>query len=158
MEKEGRYDNGIAIITGLLYRGEYEKKYLACIDNDNKKGIEEFLFNFGKIDTLEKIAGKTIVEQHIDNREKVHIYYVVEKPLTKKSGIKGAKNNNEEIPAIEVKSEGSHGIMFCTPSIHKDGQPYQIIGAKTPAVLDKEESEQLENAINKIYNKYEAQF
>ena len=95
------------------------------------------------------------MEQHLDNKEKAHIYFIVEKPLTKKSGIKGTENDNNEIPAIEVKSEGSHGIMFCSPSIHRDGQPYQIIGTKTPTVLDKEQSEYLEDAINKIYSKYE---
>jgi len=154
-KKNGEYEKGIAVMAGLLYRGEYKGKYLAIIDDDNKKGNDEILFNFGKVDTLEKLAEKTIVEQHLDNKEKCHIYIIVEKPLSKKSGIKGARKDKKGIPAIEVKSEGRHGIMFCTPSIHKDGQPYQIIGTKTPTVLDKEESEQLENAINKIYREYE---
>ena len=84
-----------------------------------------------------------------------HIYFIVEKPLSKKSGIVGAKDN-PDIPGIEVKSEGSHGIMFCTPSIHKNGHPYQIIGTKEPTVLDKANSEALENTINMIYQKYES--
>ena len=26
-----------------------------------------------------------------------------------------------EIPAIEVKGSGEHGIIFCSPSVHKNG-------------------------------------
>jgi hypothetical protein len=153
-KKNGAYEKGIAVMAGLLYRGEHKGKYLLIIDNDNKKGIVEILCGFGKVDTLEKLAEKTIVEQHLDNKEKAHIYFIVEKPLIKKSGIKGAKNS-EEIPAIEIKSEGRHGIVFCAPSTHEDGHPYQIIGTKTPMVLNEEQSHQLEDAINKIYCEYE---
>jgi hypothetical protein len=28
------------------------------------------------------------------------------------------------------------GIVFCSPSIHKDGAPYEIIGTAEPAVLN----------------------
>ena len=63
-------------------------------------------------------------------------------------------SENREIPAIEVKSEGKHGIMYCSPSIHKDGHPYQVIGTAIPTVLDKEQSEDLENSINEIYARY----
>ncbi len=151
----GDFNQGIAIIVGKIWRGKYNGKYLACIDIDNKKGIEEFLSHFGKVDTIEKLAKMTIVEWHSDNPNKVHIYFIVEKPLHKKSGIVGAKDN-PGIPAIEVKSEGSHGIIFCTPSPHEDGYNYQIIGTKEPTVLDKQNSEALENAINVIYQKYES--
>ena len=75
--------------------------------------------------------------------------------MSKKSGIGGPNNSgNREIPAIEVKSEGKHGIMYCSPSIHKNGHPYQIIGTAIPTVLDKEQSEDLENSINEIYERY----
>lgn len=57
-------------------------------------------------------------------------------------------------PAIEVKSEGRHGIMYCTPSFHKDGYRYEIIGTTVPAVLNAEQSQELENRINQIYAKY----
>ena len=43
----------------------------------------------------------------------------------------------------------------CAPSTHEDGHPYQIIGTKTPMVLNEEQSHQLEDAINKIYCEYE---
>src|SRR3712207_7395656 len=43
-----------------------------------------------------------------------------------------AKLDANAIPAIEVKGLGEHGLFFCSPSIHKNGQPYQIIGTKEP--------------------------
>ena len=102
------------------------------------------------------LAEKTIVEQHLDARyEKAHIYFIVEKPLSKKSGIGGPNNSgNQEIPAIEVKSEGKHGIMYCSPSIHKNGHPYHIIGTYVPTVLNTNTSEDLDNSIDEIYERY----
>lgn len=151
----GEFNNGIAVMAGKIWRGPYEGKYLACIDIDNKKGIEEFLEHFGKIDAIEKLAEKTIVEWHRDDPNRIHIYFIVEKPLTKKGGIHINKiENNEEIPAIEVKSEGHHGIVVVSPSIHKNGLPYEIMGTKVPTVLNETQSEELENVLNSIYKKY----
>jgi hypothetical protein len=155
---EGAFNQGIAVIAGKIWRGEYNGKYLACIDIDNKKGVEEFLSHFGEIYTIEKLSSKTIVEWHKDNPNKVHIYFIVEKPLTKRSGItvhkKDGLTNEDDIPAIEVKSEGHHGIMIVSPSIHKNGFPYEIIRAKSPTVLNEIQSEALENSLNNIFNKY----
>jgi len=157
----GAFNNGIAVMAGKIWRGAYEGKYLTCIDIDNKKGIEEFLYHFGKVDTIEKLAEKTIVEWHRDDPNRVHIYFIVDKPLTKKSGItvsnKDNLTNKEDsyIPAIEVKSEGRHGIMIVSPSIHKYGFPYEIIGTKKPTVLDKSNSRALENAVSTIYQTHE---
>ncbi|WP_161486432.1 bifunctional DNA primase/polymerase [Candidatus Nitrosocosmicus hydrocola] len=155
---EETFNQGIAVIAGKIWRGKYKGKNLACIDIDNKKGIEEFLSHFGEVDTIEKLASKTIVEWHKDNPNKVHVYFIVEKPLTKKSGItvhnKDKLMVEDEIPALEVKSEGSHGIMIVSPSIHKNGFPYEIIGAKSPTVLNETQSEALENSLNNIYNKH----
>ncbi|WP_415311986.1 bifunctional DNA primase/polymerase [Candidatus Nitrosocosmicus sp. FF01] len=155
---EEAFNQGIAIIAGKIWRGKYKGKHLACIDIDNKKGIEEFLSHFGKVDTIDKLAAKTIVEWHKDNPFKVHIYFVVDKPLTKKSGISVYKKDNisnkGEIPAIEVKSEGHHGIMIVAPSIHMNGFAYETLGTKVPTVLNVEQSEALENCINQIYQTY----
>ncbi|CAN5875455.1 hypothetical protein BH23THE1_BH23THE1_20500 [soil metagenome] len=152
------FKDGCAIFVGLIWRGKYQGKFLACIDIDNALGIKEFLSKFGKVDTLEILAEKTIVEQHLDARyEKAHIYFIVEKPVSKRSGIGGPNNFGfQETPAIEVKSEGKHGIMYCSPSVHKNGQPYQIIGTIIPTVLDKKQSEGLEKSINEIYTKHGA--
>jgi hypothetical protein len=155
-KNSGAYSKGVAVMTGKLWRGKYKGKYLACIDIDNKKGIEEFLSYFGEINTIEKLALKTLVEWHKDNPNKVHIYFVVDEPLTKKSGIytNNKLENKEDIPAIEVKSEGPHGLMIVSPSIHKNGFPYETVGTKVPTILNENQSEALENILNLIYKKY----
>jgi P4 family phage/plasmid primase-like protien len=38
------------------------------------------------------------------------------------------------VGVCEVKSEGTHGIMYCTNSIHKNGHRYQIIGTLEPTI------------------------
>lgn len=160
-KRNGEYINGCAIVTGRVWRGKYEGKYLCAIDIDNKSGIENFLSQWGKNNSLEKLAEKTLAEWHPDNRNKAHLYFIVEKPLSKKSGIgrnsSKNKSDSEIIPAIEVKSEGKHGIMFCSPSFHKDGSRYEIIGTRDPAVLNAKRSQELENRINQIYAKYSFQ-
>ncbi len=157
-KKTGLFDKGVAVIAGKIWSGKYEGKYLACIDIDNKKGIQEFLLHFGEIDNLEKLSQKTIVEQHKDDLNKTHIYFIVEEPLGKKSGLGGIKkphqDDDTQIPAMEVKSDGKHGLMIVSPSIHKNDYPYEIIGTKEPTILNKEQSKELEIAINKIYDKY----
>lgn len=156
-QRNRAFSKGMAIVLGKIHRGPYKGKYLAGIDIDNKLGIEEFLSHFGEVDTLEKLAEKTIVEQHLDDKNKVHVYFIVEKPLKKKSGIKSTIGN-PDIPAIEVKSEGSHGIIFCTPSMHKNGFPYQIVGTRKATVLNVKQSEILEDRLNQIYKKYDNSF
>ena len=121
-KKEGAFTNGMAIVLGKIHRGPHKGKYLACIDIDNRKGIEEFLAHFGEVDTLEKLAEKTIVEQHLDDKKKAHIYFIVEKPLSKRSGIGGTKDNSE-IPKIEVKSEGFSCIMLSGPFYAQEWLP-----------------------------------
>ncbi len=154
-KSSGYFNANCAIIMGKVWRGQYFGKYLACIDIDNSKGIKEFLSKSEKVDSLDKLAEKTIVEQHLDAKDKkVHIYFIVETPLTKRSGIGGPNNKNEDIPAIEVKSEGKHGLMCCTPSVHTNGHPSQIIGTRIPLVLIENNSKILEDQIDRIYKVY----
>lgn len=154
-KSSGDFNANCAIIMGKVWRGQYVGKYLACLDIDNAKGIKEFLSKLGKVDTLEKLAEKTIIEQHHDTKDKkVHIYFMVEKPLSKRSGIGWPNNKSEDIPALEVKSEGKHGVMCCTPSLHANGHPYQIIGTRIPLVLNENKSKILEDQIDQIYKTY----
>ena len=60
-----------------------------------------------------------------------------------------AKLDTNAIPAIEIKGQGQHGIFFCSPSIHRNGQPYQIIGTKEPVIAD-----DFEEHIDNICRKY----
>lgn len=161
-KESGKFEKGCAIIVGKIWHGPYKGKYLCCIDIDNKSGLDNFLNHFSDGYTIEKLAEKTIVEMHGQETNKAHIYFIVEKPLSKKSGI-GILNlhssnptKGNDIPAIEVKSEGKHGIIFCSPSIHKDETRYEIIGTRIPTVLDAKRSQELEDSINEIYTKYDS--
>jgi hypothetical protein len=146
-------NNNCAIITGKIYRGPDEDKYLICIDIDNKLGIDEFLFHFTETKSLEELAKKTIVVQHEDAKdERSHIYFITEKPVSKKAGIKGFNKENN-VPAIEVKSDSSTYVV-CPPSVHQNGYPYQIIGTKQIQILDETESQNLQHALDKIHQKY----
>ena len=41
-----------------------------------------------------------------------------------------------ELPLIEVKGAGEHGLLYVTPSMHKNGFNYEIIGSTEPEVID----------------------
>jgi hypothetical protein len=151
-KKEGYYDKGIAVITGKIWRGPYKGKYLSCIDSDNQKGTDEILKLFPGVTTIDELKRITIVEQHSDNRNKAHIYLITYFPLRNRGGIIGNKEREENIPAIEVKSQGK-SYVICSDSIHKDGYKYEITGTNKPLALNEEESKGFEDRLNKIYQK-----
>lgn len=159
-KKNGEYDKGIAIVLGKIWRGKYQGQYLNGIDCDNKKAIEEicsYKDNNATI-SLQQLANWTIVEQHQDDPNRIHIYVRSTKPFKKKSSNKAnpellKKIDVNDIPAFEVKGLGQHGIFFCTPSIHKNGYPYQIIGVKEPILCN-----EFENHLNNICKKYGIQY
>jgi hypothetical protein len=156
--QDGIYDSGIGIITGEINRGEYQGKYLACIDIYNKEGIRQFLSIFKNWDSLEKLAQITIVEQHEDAKdERAHIYFVVDRPLKKRSTALTTTNtindtiDDNQFPKIEVKSDETT-LVVCAPSIHKQGYPYKIIGTLAPAIHDKETTEILDQELGKLFD------
>ncbi len=146
---KGSFKSGMAIICGKIHHNEEKKNlYLCAIDCDNKKGVES-MHSKG----IEYMSKKTLVEQH-DNPEKAHFYFYTTKPMPKKSSDAVnfdmvQKMEKNEIPAIEMKGDGTHGIMYCTPSPHKDGSRYRILGVKEPVVLD-----EIGNVVNKICDEY----
>src|SRR5687768_14783566 len=138
-KKNGDYKKGIAIVTGPIWRGKNKGKYLNGIDCDNRKAIEEICNKDGNTMSLEELAKWTIVEQHKDNPDKAHIYIISTRPFKNKSTTAINQglvkdNNNTDIPAIEVKCEKR--IMFVSPSMHRDGYPYEILDCKEPALCD----------------------
>jgi hypothetical protein len=111
---------------------------------------------YGKTISIQELAQWTYVEQHDDRPDRMHILVYSEgKPFTKKSSDQsrlGCKLDANEIPAIEVKNEGS--IFYVSPSIHRDKdtgveRPYQIIGTDIPVL-----SNSFENNIDNILSKY----
>jgi hypothetical protein len=148
-KRSGYYSNGIAVITGRLWRGPFKDKYLIAIDLDNPKAIEEFCRG-----GLEDLEQKTLVEQ-TSNQDKMHLYFIVEREIPNKASdkvdiSKSEKIQANEIPALEVKSN-SKGIMFCSYSPHKNGSNYQIKGTLKPEVFN---AQGLENRISSICDKY----
>ena len=54
-----------------------------------------------------------------------------------------------EVPAIEIKGAGEHGLLFVTPSPHKNGLNYEIIGTMEPNTID-----QIQDHYEQICKKY----
>jgi hypothetical protein len=82
----------------------------------------------------------------------MHVLIYSHKPFAKKSSDRAAIEiaegmNRDEIPAIEVKSTGS--ILFCSPSVHKNGTSYEILGTHEPVIAD-----DFETHIDNICKKY----
>ncbi len=153
-KKKGAFNQGLAVVAGKLWRGPNKDKHLVCIDCDNKKGIDEFLTHYSPDPkNLEELSQNTIVEQHLDNREKAHIYFILGTPLTNRGSLNGTIDKEDSIPAIEVKS-GGKSCVICSPSLHKDGCRYEIIGTNIPQILDINQSQILQDNLNQIYEKY----
>ena len=146
-KREGKFEKGIAIILGQVYRGNNIGQYLIGIDIDREKGLSEFLTKNNRQRELHKFAQKTLVEQHKDEMHRAHIYFYSPIPFPQKSP--------DSILGIEIKSRGEHGIMFVSPSIHKNGFNYEIIGnAKEPLLLSSLQAIELMRHIDNICNKY----
>ncbi len=132
-KKENMFKDGIAIIAGKVWHVNVKdpNNYLICVDLDNKKAIDEFCTRNDVMTPLSELAKTMIVEQHDDEPNKAHIIFYASHPFKKKSSdtvTKSDKLDKNEIPAIEIKSSGDHGILFVTPSPLKNGHNYRIIG------------------------------
>jgi hypothetical protein len=111
-KNKGEFKDGMAIIAGKVWhRPDKLGQYLVVIDLDRKRAIEEFCTISGKIVSLNEMAQKFIVEQHMDDKERAHIYFY--------SPFSFAQKTHDPIVGIEVKK-----TSFCCPSIHanKDSQ------------------------------------
>jgi len=147
-KEKGEYDNGLAVMTGRLWRGKNENKYLVGIDCDNKKAIDE-IFNLFGFNNIEELSNWTWVEQHKDNLDKAHIYILSTKPFKNKGSNqdKIKLESLNDIPAIEVKCERQ--TMFTVPSMHENGYPYEILGTREPALCD-----EFELHLDDLFKKY----
>lgn len=136
-KREKQFDNGMAIVAGKVWHNSLKAGlYLCAVDCDNKIAIDEMMPK-GVLD----YAKKTLIELHPDDSGKCHIYFYTNEPVPKKSSDmvnprQAQQLKNNEIPALEVKGDGKHGIMYVTPSIHKNGSRYEIIGIETPLLLN----------------------
>ena len=158
--RNGEFRDGMALVLGKVWRGKYEGLYLIFVDLDNLKAIDEFCTLNGKNISLKQVAEKYIVEQHKDNNSKAHILFYSEISFIKKSSDANFVDDfnirfrNDELPAFEVKGLGSHGIVYCTPSFHKDGFRYEILGVQIPEVLSAKTAEEMMQHIDGICKRY----
>ncbi len=136
-KREKIFENGMAIVVGKVWHNELKAGlYLCAVDCDNRKAIEEMMPK-----GVEHYAKQTLIELHPDDSTKCHFYCYTMKPVPKKSSDmvnpkQAQQLKNNEIPALEVKGEGKHGIMYVTPSVHKNGTRYEIIDCEIPMLLD----------------------
>ena len=150
-KKEGAFSNGIAIIPGKVWhRSDRQGLFFIFLDADKSNAINGLCTRNGRSTTLQEMSQKFIVEQHKDNLEKAHVYFYSPIPFPKKS--------SDPDLGLEVKGLGEHGIAYCTPSIHKDGEPYQIIGTTEPITLTEEEAKEFKLHIDSICKKYELEY
>jgi len=156
-KQKGLFEKGYGILTGKLWKYKNEDYRLICIDCDNELALKEFVSTFKEFDSIEKIAKHTLVVQHNDAIDKrAHIYLITKTPIPKKCGISAIgvnRENNIELPALEVKTDSST-FMVGPGSIHKDGYPYQIQGTNVIQKLDNEKTSTLGCALDDIYLRY----
>jgi hypothetical protein len=149
---ENAFSKGIAIIPGKVWHREDKKgQYFIFIDADKLKAITEISTRKGnKTTSLNEMSQKFLIEQHKDNPDKAHIYFYSPLPFPQKTA--------DSILGLEVKGLGEHGIAFCSPSIHKNGMPYEIIGNYQPVALTSEQATELIQHIDQICIKYGLQY
>lgn len=150
---EGLFELGMGIILGRVWRGEHEGDYIGGIDTDNAKAIQEVCTFKDQYRPLSEWANDVIIEQHADNPKKAHwIFYLDRLFANKSSDVNGPladRLSSNEIPAIEVK--GFAELLYVSPSVHKDGCRYEIIGTMVPK---KFKAQVLEQHIDQICRKY----
>ncbi len=144
----GAFNQGVAVMAGKLWRGRSEGKYLIFIDCDGQKAIEAFCSTISNT-KLADFAARTLVEQHLDNPSKAHIYLVSEVPIP---------NKPSNVLGLEIKSEGNHGIAYCTPSVHKDGHRYEIVGTLEPLALSEHATLQLKERLIQVYRGHSLEY
>ncbi len=143
-KSENLFKDGMAVICGPVFHNESKKGlWLNGIDCDNLLGLNEVC-----VDSIERVAKDTLVEQH-SNKEKCHVYFYTKEPIQSQALLAG-----ENIPKIEIKSGGKF-LLYCAGGMHKDGSLIDILDCKEPALVEKEK---LEKKLDKIFKKYDLEY
>ena len=146
-KSENAFSRGIAVIAGKVWHRQDKKDYhLIELDADKKEAITEICTRDGRTISLQDMAQRTLVEQHADCLDRAHFYFYSPIPFPKKSA--------DSVLGLEVKGSGDHGLMFCSPSMHKDGYHYEIIGKTEPVTLNTLQAMEFIQHINQICIKY----
>jgi hypothetical protein len=130
----GQYDKGIAIRTGRTISG---KHYLVAIDFDGENAV---LAWYGDWEQVLQVAKRTRIEWHGD-KGRLHMFLLASRPIrNKRIHIKDS--------LLEVKCERQ--VLFVSPSIHKDGNPYCALDTGEIAIINENQLLQLESKIDSL--------
>ena len=157
-KNSGAFIKGMAIIAGKVWhRFDKAGQYFILLDLDKHDSIQEFCTINGKSRSLAEIAEKFIVEQHLDDLNRAHIYFYSPMPFVKKSA--------DHKTGIEVKGLGEHGISNCAPSVHQNRDQndnnehrYQLVKLIQPASLEREQALDMMHHLNSICLKYGVEY
>ena len=148
-KEQALFGQGIAIIGGYVWRGQFKGMYLVMIDTDNQLGFDE-MYPKG----TQSVKDHTLMEQHIDMPHKAHTYFYLERPIKNKR-VSGSEDKLGH-PAIEIKSDGPDGIHIVSPSIHFGGYRYEIVSnGRFPKVR---KADDVEQHIDQICKKYDISY
>lgn len=139
------FKDGMALVCGIMFRGDNKGKWLNVIDCDNDIAIKECFMN-----GLDSTSKSTLVEQHA-NKEKAHVYFLTENKPLKLRTAAFTKESREKnlVPSLEVKSEGKQ-IIYCAPSKHKDGSRIQFLGTRKIKTVDHSIDDKITATLNKF--------
>ena len=144
-KNQGDFRRGMAIMPGKVWHNKRKNGLVYVgIDLDTKNAIDEFC-KINGVTKLSELSEKFIIEQHKDDFNRAHVGFYSK--ITFKD-----KGSDDKI-GIEIKSNNK-GILFCCPSIHKNGYPYEILGTLEPITLSKVEAEKCMIDIDSICSKY----
>ena len=149
----GSFNNGMAIILGKVFHDPIKAGlYVNAVDGDNLTAVTEICNYKGRQLSIQELANWTVIEQHNDAPDKMHVIVYSNKPFLTKGSDRGNPKYSDlmdanKVPALEVKSVGT--MLFVTPSPHKGGYNYEIIGVKDPVVC-----EEFQQHIDHICRKY----
>src|SRR5215204_5412523 len=151
-KQQNAFRDGLAIVIGKVWhRPDRNNLYLTFIDFDKQRGIDEvFTREDGLTLTLQQVAEKWIIEQHKGNIHKAHAYFISPVPFPNKGP--------DDTLGIEIKGQGEHGVAFCTPSIHPDKTPYEIIGTMEPQILTGIAARELIQHLNQVCLRHGLQY
>ncbi len=142
---DGIYDNGIAARLGPTLpvsndgNGGITRLYSAAIDFDKEEGVKAWFGSWGHVIEASK---RTRIEWHKD-KAKIHSIFLTRRPLA-----------NRRIPKLGIEIRCENQLLFVSPSINKDGNPWTILGTDQILIHDESELIKLEAQIESISQGY----
>ena len=134
-----------------LTANDFDKLLKQIKNNNSKIDIESDEYE-SKLVPMEEIAQTQLIEWHSDNGTKFHTIFLTPIAFDQKS--------QDKIIGLEVKSLGSHGVLFCTPSIHRNDisvtgeYRYQHLGTYKPAVFTEAQAKLFQEYLHWVCKRY----